>query len=49
MKLEQLKKATRDTISKIAKASGLTEKRVLSAMLRPSRAGKVTTHLNYGV
>ena len=49
MKLEQLKKSTRETIRKIAKASGMTEKRVLSAMLRPSCAGRVTTPLNYGV
>lgn len=49
MKLEHLKKSTRETIRKIAKASGMTEKRVLSVMLRPSCARKVTTHLNYGV
>ena len=49
MKLEQLKPSTRKTIRRIAKASGMTEEKVLSAMLKPSSANRVTTHLNYGV
>lgn len=48
-KLEQLKKSTRDTIKKIAKASNLSAEKVLKVMLRPTSTHGVTTHLNYGV
>lgn len=49
MKLDQLKQSTRRTIKKIAAASGMTEEKVLSVMLNPSRGKRVTTHLKYGV
>lgn len=49
MKLEDLKPSTRETIRRIAKASGMDEKKVLSAMLNPSRRNGVSSHLDYGV
>ena len=48
-KLEQLKKSTQRTIRKIARASNMPPEKVLRAMLTPSRADKVTSHLNYGL
>ena len=48
-KMNQLSKKTQATILRIAAASNMTPERVIRAMLSPSRGGKVTTHLDYGI